>query len=265
MSLTWVATYRRSVAASLERAWENVLDWEHLPVLHASAFRSIECEEAGDWGWRASVGLPAAGAAGAAAPHIRIALTREDPGDRYVVRTLEGPGTGTEIWTRLQEIEDHETGVEVRFGVPDVMPDQADAVGRGFVDLYTRLWDEDEGMMVERERALARLRAPRGGDVLDLGALDALRGAGPLEVEARGRVYRVEETDGGWLAWPSTCPHRLGPLERQGDELRCPWHGYRFRLSEGKSCDGRGLALPRAPRVEASESGRLLLRWDRPR
>ena len=32
--LTSVATYRRRIGASLERVWENVHDWEHLPWLH---------------------------------------------------------------------------------------------------------------------------------------------------------------------------------------------------------------------------------------
>ena len=51
--LTVVATYRRAIGASLERVWENVLDWEHLPWLHSGSFADIKCLDAGDWGWRA--------------------------------------------------------------------------------------------------------------------------------------------------------------------------------------------------------------------
>ena len=40
--LNVVATYRRTIHASLERIWENVLDWEHLPWLHRSAFAAAE-------------------------------------------------------------------------------------------------------------------------------------------------------------------------------------------------------------------------------
>ena len=40
--LRTVARYDRIVGASLERAWENVRDWEHLPWLHNRSFRSIE-------------------------------------------------------------------------------------------------------------------------------------------------------------------------------------------------------------------------------
>ena len=33
-----VAVYRRRIGASLERVWENVRDWEHLPWLHRQSF-----------------------------------------------------------------------------------------------------------------------------------------------------------------------------------------------------------------------------------
>ena len=46
--LSLAAVYDRTVAASLERVWENVHDWEHRPFLHARAFADIELEEAGD-------------------------------------------------------------------------------------------------------------------------------------------------------------------------------------------------------------------------
>ena len=51
LNLTRVAEYRRDIRASLERVWENVLDWEHLPHLHATSFGYCELDEAGDWGW----------------------------------------------------------------------------------------------------------------------------------------------------------------------------------------------------------------------
>jgi len=37
-----VATLRRTIGASLERVWENVFDWEHLPWLHRQDFASID-------------------------------------------------------------------------------------------------------------------------------------------------------------------------------------------------------------------------------
>ena len=48
--LTRVAVYRRSVAASLERVWENVHDWEHLPWLHGESFHHIDLLDSGRWG-----------------------------------------------------------------------------------------------------------------------------------------------------------------------------------------------------------------------
>ena len=47
-------TYKRTLPVSLERMYENALDWEHLPHLHASSFSSLQCLDAGAWGWRAS-------------------------------------------------------------------------------------------------------------------------------------------------------------------------------------------------------------------
>ena len=41
-----VARYDRVIDAPPERVWENVHDWEHLPHLHGSSFRSIETKTA---------------------------------------------------------------------------------------------------------------------------------------------------------------------------------------------------------------------------
>ena len=45
MALTSVAVYERTIRASLERVWENVLDWEHLPWLHRRTFGHIRLLE----------------------------------------------------------------------------------------------------------------------------------------------------------------------------------------------------------------------------
>ena len=52
LELVEVARYQRTIYAPLERVWENVLDWEHLPHLHASSFNYIELDDGGEWGWR---------------------------------------------------------------------------------------------------------------------------------------------------------------------------------------------------------------------
>ena len=50
-----VGTYRRVLPVSVERMYENALDWEHLPYVHAGSFKAIEPIDAGPWGWRAEI------------------------------------------------------------------------------------------------------------------------------------------------------------------------------------------------------------------
>jgi nitrite reductase/ring-hydroxylating ferredoxin subunit len=255
-ALVRVAGLRREVQGPVALVWENVLDWEHLPWLHRESFRSIEPRGAGDWGWRARVGLAPAG-------EIELELRVERDAGRYVARTLAGPGARTEIWTRL-EPRGERTGVEVEFHVPGVRADQADAVGRGFVALYQRLWDEDEAMIARRAALRARAAGPPSGE-LRLGPLAALRERLPLDLELGGRPVRLVERDGALVAYATACPHQQGPLEPGGSpgELVCPWHGYRFDLATGRSCDGRGLRLAPAPRVALVGGGRdVVLAWE---
>lgn len=246
---TCVSVYRRTVAASMERVWENVHDWEHLPWLHNNSFSSIELEDAGAWGWRAKIGLqpPEAG-------EILLELVLEDSGERYVSRTLQGPGAGTEIWTRLTEEGEHSTRVEVEFHVPGVPPERAESTGAAFIALYTRLWDEDESMMAERSEQLQARAAsapPRQSEVVqDLGSLAELRAGLPRVIEHGGHRFRVVEIGGELVAHAVVCPHLLGPLdscEVAGDRIRCPWHGFEFDIRTGRSSDGRGLRLRPAP------------------
>src|SRR5262245_43106914 len=151
---TRVATYRREIGADVDRVWENARDWEHLPWLHRTTFARIERLESGALGWRARVGL-----APDAAQVILLELRIEPDAGRYVARTLEGPGAGTEIWTQLAPRRTS-TGIEVEFHVPGIPPERAAAVGAGFERLYARLWDEDEAMMERRARELARCAKP---------------------------------------------------------------------------------------------------------
>ncbi|MEE9606984.1 MAG: Rieske 2Fe-2S domain-containing protein [Myxococcota bacterium] len=250
MGLTRVAVYRRGVPASLERVWENVLDWEHLPWLHRGTFSSIECAEAGDWGWRARVGLQPADCGRSALIELRL----EPALRRYGVRTLEGTGEGTEIWTRLEPVAAERTDVEVEFLVPGVAPESADALGRAYTGLYTRLWDEDEAMMRRRSLLLVRRGAVAGRSrSLDLGPEDELRARLPVVVEGNGQAFRIVSLNGELVAHATGCPHALGPLdcaELEDGWIRCPWHGYRFDLRTGRCADARRLRLPPAPQVE---------------
>jgi len=251
--LTSVARYRRTIGASLERVWENVLDWEHLPWLHASAFRSIECQDAGDWGWRAR-----AVARGGSDEPIEIELRVDRPASRYVTRTLSGPGAGTEIWTSLDGRGERETAIEVDFRMANLDPAHADALGKVWLALYAQLWDEDEGMMQERQRQLDA-RAASGSDtheVRRLGSLDEVRARLPMAFELAGRRFRLIELDGELIPHGVVCPHSLGPLDESAVEdgvIRCPWHGYRFDVRTGQACDHAGIRLARPPRIEIDE------------
>jgi len=254
--LRTVARYDRIVDASLERAWENVRDWEHLPWLHSSSFHSIALLGQSSAGWQARIGLPTGD---------EIVLELVIDGARYVSRTLEGNGAGTEIWTELQPQDETRTHVQVSFnlpglaGQPDATLDKLGALLRG---LYTRLWDEDEAMMIERAAALARLAEPSPRE-LDLGPREALRF--PFDIDAGGQRLRITELGGELRVDTRTCPHWLGPLEPTEDPtvVQCPWHGYRFDPQTRKSCDGRGLRLPAPPALRL-DSGRVILDWPSP-
>ena len=76
VAMTRVGTYRRRVRASLERVWENVLDWEHLPHLHDTSFDYCSLDVAGAWGWRVR-------SAPDESSHIGLCVDA----DQYVART----------------------------------------------------------------------------------------------------------------------------------------------------------------------------------
>jgi nitrite reductase/ring-hydroxylating ferredoxin subunit len=243
-----VATYRRRIGASLDRVWENVRDWQHLPWLHRESFASIALEQEGAFGWRARVGLRAP------AQPVRLELVA-DGELRYVARTLEGPGAATEIWTRLDPVDARHTDIEVEFWLPDVAPERSDALGAGYVALYTRLWDQDEAMM---QRRSFLLDAPRGArtaaEDVDLGAAADLDARLPLRVTFAGRPVVVARCEGELVAYDALCPHALGPLDAgplAAGRVTCPWHGYAFDVRSGRGCGhAQHLRLAPAPRVE---------------
>jgi hypothetical protein len=153
-ALALVATYRRTIHASLERIWENVLDWEHLPWLHRRSFLGIHLLEQTPTGWRARVKLPPAGTP----REVVIEVQLDQPHLRYWSRAMEGQGAGSEILTCLHPVTERTTDIVVEFRVPQVSPAQAQALGAAYLRLYARLWDEDERMMIRRQALLdARL------------------------------------------------------------------------------------------------------------
>jgi len=259
MEIAPVAVYRRTVAASLARVWENVLDWEHLPWLHRTTFRYVKLlEERPDW-YRVESAL-----LGPRARPFVIEVALDRAHRLYHNRTIDGPGTGTDIVTRLDPIGPHATGIHVEFQVPGVATERAAAIGATYTRLYTLLWDEDERMMRRRQQVVdagARRATP---SPVALGAVDVLRSRLPLIVNANGRRVRVVDVGGTLLAHAIGCPHRGGPLDDAPVEdgcVACPWHGYRFDVRTGASADGRGLRLEPAPRVVTSADGSCHLAW----
>ena len=214
-----VATYQRTVRASLARVRENVLDWEHLPWLHPETFGQVGLLEHRAGGFRVETA-----ARGAAAGDVfQIDVAFEPDGLTYHSRTVAGRGAGTDIVTRLEWHAPDSTRVAVEFLVPDVAPDRVARVGAFYVRLYTLLWDQDEAMMMRRQALI-----------------DGRLADGVREVEVNG--LRVRHA--------TVCPHLGGPLDDAPVEdgcVRCPWHGYRFDLRTGRNAEGRPLRLATAP------------------
>jgi len=249
--LVRVACYARLVPASLERVLENVLDWEHLPWLHHESFCGIDLVASDRDGFEAWIAIPPR----ETPRRLRIEVRLDRPRLRYVTRTVEGAGVGSEIWTQLAPRAPRETSIGVGFWLPAPLA-AAGEIGRSYVALYTRLWEEDVAMMRERQRVLdaheRREEAPDETRAVSLGPASALRAA-PRVVEAFGTRWRVAWQDGGWRVHTAVCPHLGGPLGDVAIDadgcVTCPWHGYRFDVATGRSADGRAYRLPAPPRI----------------
>src|SRR5688572_27333416 len=87
-TLTLVGTYRRRVPSSLERIWENVMDWEHLPWLHHQSFLSVTLIDITADTWRGAITMPPADRP----KDDVIEVTCDRPNLRYWSRTVEGRG-----------------------------------------------------------------------------------------------------------------------------------------------------------------------------
>lgn len=257
-----VGSYRRELPVSLERLYENAIDWEHLPYLHRSSFSMIDCDEADEWGFRARVWSQPFDQRRS----FMIELRLDRDLRRWITRTLDGPGTGTEIWTHAFTLGDRKTLVVVDFFVPGVSQTRAPELADFYTRLYARLYDEDVSMMTERQ---TQLDAAKSGTLrrepLELGTLDEVLRALPIIVESAGRKYRIVEVAGQIVAHSTVCPHRLGPLgdcKVEGTMIECPWHGYRFDIRTGECVKGARMSLAPAPRVQVGSRGsRVTLKW----
>jgi nitrite reductase/ring-hydroxylating ferredoxin subunit len=246
-----VGTYRRELPVSVERLYENAIDWEHLPYLHRSSFARVECVDAGDWGFRARAWPQ---------PYderrmFMIELQLDRDCRRWITSTLEGPGQGSEVWTHAFPVGDRETHIVVDFFVPGITPERAPEVFSFYKNLYTRLYDEDVEMMSGRQAQLDAIknRAPAWSPSRRvLGPLEQVRLRLPMTIEERGRRFRIIEFDGNLIAHATMCPHTLGPLGTTivtDGIIECPWHGFRFDIITGRCVSGHTCSLAPAPQI----------------
>jgi nitrite reductase/ring-hydroxylating ferredoxin subunit len=245
---------QRPIGASLERVWENVADWAHLPWLHSSNFSGAQVQDEGDWGWRITLQTGASTSI--------IELVMDKPKGHYVARTLEGGLKGMEIWTTLVSAGDHQTDIDVTFHVPAMRDETIDKIGAALVASYQTLWDEDEAMMVTRQAYLDGLAAGKPVGSRDLGPVQDLTSQLPMSIEFSGSVVQIVEHEGQLVAYAASCPHRGGPLEAcaiDGGIITCPWHGYQFNIASGTSPNS-ALSLPGRFGLQVDEvTGRVTL------
>lgn len=248
-----VGTYQRRLPVSLERMYENALDWEHLPYVHANSFAAIECLDAGAWGWRAAL-------TGADGARSEIELRLDRSLHRWITRNLAGPAAGAEIWTHVFELGPSDLSINVDFFVPAVPQAQRSKIGSAYAALYARLYDEDVAMMVERQRQLDQRPGAPSLKPLDLGRASVLPDRS-LQTFGGHTVLVLRDGD-SWFALPAQCPHQLGPLLEasvQNGCIECPWHGYRFALSDGRCRTRETLQLRARATAQLDDQGHLWL------
>lgn len=259
-----IGTYRRELPVSVERLYENAIDWEHLPYLHRSSFARIECVDAGEWGFRARVWSQ---------PYdehrmfvIQLKLDRDCR--RWISSTLEGPGQGSEVWTHAFPVGERETHIVVDFFVPGITPERAPEIFSFYKNLYARLYDEDVTMMAGRQAQLDAIKnrtAAWSPSRRVLAPLEQVRLRLPMTIEERGRRFRIVELNGKLVAHATVCPHTLGPLGTTtvtDGVIECPWHGFRFDIVTGECVSGHHCSLAPAPQivVDALNSD-VILEW----
>ena len=255
-----VGTYRRAMNVSLERMYENALDWEHLPFVHSSSFSAINCIDAGRWGWRAAL-------KDGQGRDSLIELRLDRDSRRWITRNIEGSAAGSEIWTHVFVTSQRSLEIVVDFFVPGVSADKKDRIGKAYTDLYRKLYDEDEAMMIGRQRELDQRITTTTEKEIQLPTLDQLQL--PYLFDLAGKPHVLRQVRGELVAHVALCPHQLGPLadaEIAGGEITCPWHGYRFRLSDGERVNTEqngaltqsNCSLRAAPLITENEQGVLI-------
>ena len=247
--LDHIGTYKRRVPVSLERMYENALDWEHLPHLHQSSFTDIDCQASGGWGWRAQV-------SNHKGEQSVLELRLDESNRRWITRNLEGPNVGAEIWTHVFVVEPRQLDLVIDFFVPGVAREARDKVGLAYARAYETLYDEDVLMMTQRQAGIDRRLDAVVADklVIDAPGPDQL----PYEVELAGRSFLLNQHAGEWVVYPALCPHQLGPMTGQINAegvIYCPWHGYGFDIATGACTTGARCQFGQRPTVSLLGDG----------
>ena len=256
-----IGTYRRKLPVSLERLYENAIDWEHLPYLHRLSFTRIERIDSGDWGFCARVWTRPYEEQRA----LVIELNLDRDCRRWITRTLEGSGTGTEIWTHAFSLAARTTLVVVDFFVPGAAGPAAVRLWDYYQRLYAQLYDEDVAMMTVRQTALDHIGAGQTSGKATrevIGEIAELREQLPLETDFAGMRFKIIELDGKLVAFSARCAHLMGPLGEgriEGGVVECPWHGYRFDIRNGECISGAACRLAPAPTVKIDSDGKVVL------
>jgi len=257
----WVGSYRRRMAVSLERMYENALDWAHLPHLHSDAFAEIDLIDAGPWGWRATL-TPALANGRSETNSYTLQLTLDRAHRRWISSTLDGPNVGSEIWTHVFEFGERDIEIQADFFVPLIQEDHKDRVGHAYRKLYKQLYDEDEGRMLGRQAALDAQTLARQADpvAVDLGSVAEIAQRLPHDFDWAGRPWRLGMEDDRWYAYTLLCPHMLGSLKHAAaveNVVTCPWHGYQFDVRSGECLNQPSCRLADPPSIEVID-GRVI-------
>jgi nitrite reductase (NADH) small subunit len=120
------------------------------------------------------------------------------------------------------------------------------------------------------------------GDLTDIGSIEDFPVGRLVPIEFGGRTIGIIRTRGGMRAIGDRCPHQGGPIcrgivtgtmapsapneyvyEQDGEIVRCPWHGYEFELTTGKSVGGAIRGRVQVYTVEARD-GRVYFALRRP-
>jgi nitrite reductase/ring-hydroxylating ferredoxin subunit/uncharacterized membrane protein len=103
---------------------------------------------------------------------------------------------------------------------------------------------------------------PEPSEFVDVASLADIEAKGLLRVDAKGIPVLLASSGAGIFAIGAICSHRGGPLEegeREGDYVRCPWHGAIFSLEDGGVREGP--ATFSVPTYETRiENGRVAVR-----